>query len=614
MCVEQTSVLELVREGNALRLTDHWERAEAAYRRATLADPECSDAWAELGCLLADGRRFPEAVQCLGHALHLPAAPPEAEGSAQEAVRLLGRIAAARSGWSTGQLSLGCALEHLHDFETARFHFRSALNLDPAREAAVEAQVARTYMLEKRPVESIEAADRALLADPRYYLAHVIRSQSCLMLGRMAEAAESNRQAIRIAPGRALHSRLLFQMNYLAEITPEQLYEEASRWNTLYAAPRAARIQRHTNSADPDRPLRVGYVSSDLHNHPIMRFLLPVLERHNAEHFEVHAYAPHGKKDAWNQRVRQYVAGLQYIREPEQLAARVREDRIDILVDLGGHSMGPGLLAFAEKPAPIQISWMGVAATTGMPAIDYFLGDPCMPCPGTEHLFAEKIFRLPHASACYRPFRTDLPVRPAPSLERGYITFGSFNNPHKITREVVKLWSAILHLAPQSKLRLKYFGMNNSAVQDRFRLWFQEDGIAIERVEFEAESPAELYLNAYGSIDIALDPFPYHGGSTTLDALWMGVPVVTLAGRAGVQRAGVTVLTGAGLSDFVARTPEQYLKIALYLAAVVPKYAELRGEIRRALQASPWMDEAGLVRNLEDAYREMWRAWCRGPS
>ncbi|HEV2444528.1 MAG TPA: hypothetical protein VGS58_01345, partial [Candidatus Sulfopaludibacter sp.] len=301
---------------------------------------------------------------------------------------------------------------------------------------------------------------------------------------------------------------------------------------------------------------------------------------------------------------------FQSMEEPEQLAAQVRQDQIDILVDLAGHTMGAALLAFAQKPAPVQVSWLGALATTGMPAIDYFLGDSSMPCPGTEQLFAEKIYRLPLTQSCYRPFRTDLPVAPAPSRQRGYITFGCFNNPQKINREVVKLWSAILHLTPQSRLLLKFRGMETAALQNRYRGWFQEDGIEAARLLFAGQSPAETYLADFASIDIALDPFPYNGGSTTLDALWMGVPVVTLAGRLAVQRDGASILSAAGLAGFVAQTPEQYIKIALFLAAVVGLKPDLRSELRHTLAASPLMDEAGLVRDVENAYRGMWRAWC----
>lgn len=600
----------LFAKAKLLRQTGDWIAAEETYRRALALDSRYSDAWLELGCLLLDSRRFLEAAECFHH-VQPSNNLSETSANPNQAVRLLADIAARRPDWTEGQFSLGCAYEHLRHYGQARIHLRNALLLDPSREAAVQSLFARMYLLEQRYTEAIAAAGRALEINSKYFLAHVARGRACAALARMDEAVESKRSAVEIVANSGIHSDLLFEMNYLPSTTPESLYQEACHWHSLYAAPLAGQVRPHSNTRDPDRRIKVGYVSPDLYNHPIMRFLLPVLERHDRSRFEVYAYAVGSKTDKWAERVRQNVAVFQSLREPEQLAAQVRQDRIDILVDLAGHTMGSALLAFPRKPAPIQVSWLGSLATTGMRAIDYFLGDPYMPCPGTEQLFAERVYRLPLTQSCYRPFRADLAVAPAPCSKRGYITFGCFNNPQKINREVVKLWSAILHLAPQSRLLLKFRGMETEALQSRYRGWFQEDGIEAGRLLFAGHSAAETYLADFGSVDIALDPFPYNGGSTTLDALWMGVPVVTLAGRLAVQRDGASILSAAGLAEFVAHTPEQYLKIALFLAAVSPRTPELRAEVRRTLAASPIMDETGFVRDLENAYRDMWRAWCR---
>jgi protein O-GlcNAc transferase len=343
----------------------------------------------------------------------------------------------------------------------------------------------------------------------------------------------------------------------------------------------------------------------------ISKFLIPVLEYHHRARFEVFVYSVGSKADSITDFMRNSTENFVSTEIPDvKLAERIRADGIDILVDLAGHTMGPAHLLFAVKPAPVQVSWLGVLSTTGISTMDYFLGDGQMPCPGTEHLFTETIYRLPRSLGCYRP-TDNVPVAPAPSLNNGYVTFGCCNNPSKITRDVIRLWSAILHLVPESRMLLKWNDMERESKQRRLRQWFVEDGIGPERLAFAGASKATQYLREYGAIDISLDPFPYNGGSTTLDSLWMGVSVVTLAGRMPVQRIGASVLTAAGLGDLIAQTPEQYLKIALYLAAVVPKTPNLRQEIRRALVASPWMDEIGIVRDVENAYREMWRTWCR---
>ena len=454
------------------------------------------------------------------------------------------------------------------------------------------------------------AADRALIANPEYFLAHVIRSKCCSELAEMEEAVLSMRRALEIVPHSQFHSGVLFEMNYLPETTPESLQAEASRWNACHAAPFANQIRPHSNTPDPERRLRVGYVSPDLYGHPIAKFLLPVLEYHHRARFEVFVYSIGAKTDNITECIRKSVENFVPARVPDvELAERVRADQIDILVDLAGHTMGSAYLAFALKPAPVQVSWLGVLSTTGMSTMDYFLGDAQMPCPGTEHLFTETIYRLPRTMGCYRP-TGNVPVAPAPSSERGYVTFGCFNNQQKINRDVVRLWSAILHLVPASRMLLKWHAMETEVMQQRIRQWFVEDGIPPERLMFAGSSAPTQYLEEYGGIDIALDPFPYNGGSTTLDTLWMGVPVVTLAGRMPVQRTGASVLTAVGLPDLIAQTPEQYLKIALYLAAVVPKMPDLRREVRQALIGSPFMDEIGIVRDVENAYREMWRTWC----
>jgi predicted O-linked N-acetylglucosamine transferase (SPINDLY family) len=603
------SALDLVLDGDALRKAGDFARAEDAYRNAVQIDPLCAGAWAELGCLMVDCRRFAESVACLRQLLG-PDGETEEGDSAQAAVKLLQEVVSRRTEWVRGHFSLGCAYEHLGDRERARDHLGHALRLDRSRQAAVQALFARMYWAEKKWQDGIAAANRALEANADYFLAHVIRSKCCSELADMQGAVSGMRRALEITRHSEFHSGMLFEMNYLPETTPESLYAEACRWNTWYVAPLAKLIRPHSNIPDPERRLRVGYVSPDLYAHPMAKFLIPVLEHHHRSRFEVFVYSIGAKADNITDYIRKSVENFVPAQVPDvELAERIRSDGIDILVDLAAHTMGSAYLAFALKPAPIQVSWMGVPGTTGMSTIDYFLGDGQMPCPGTEHLFTETVYRLPRGACCYRP--TDgPPVAPAPFQKHGYITFGCFNKPHKISRDVAKLWSAILHLVPESRMLLKWHAMETEVMQQRLRQWFLEDGIPPERLVFAGATPPTEYLFAFADIDIALDPFPYNGGSTTLDTLWMGVPVVTLAGRMPIQRTGASILTAVGFPDLVTNTPEQYLKVALYLAAIVPKTPSLRSDIRQAMLSSPIMDEIGIVRDVEDAYRKMWRTWC----
>jgi predicted O-linked N-acetylglucosamine transferase (SPINDLY family) len=476
--------------------------------------------------------------------------------------------------------------------------------------AAVEALYARMFWTEEKYTEAIAAADRALAANPDYYLALVVRGRACAAQGRMLEVVDCLRRSLEIVPECTIHSSLLFDITCLAETTPEVLYEEARRWNALYAAPLVSEIQPHTNQRDPERRLKLGYASPDLYGHPIAKFMLPVFEHQDRSRFEVFTYSVGTKSDEITDWIRTQVEHfVSFPADPQKLAERIRTDGIDILVDLAGHTTGEAYLAFARKPAPIQVSWLGVLSTTGMSTMDYFLGDAEMPCPGTEHLFTERVYRMPRAFCCYRP-GTDAVVSPGPYQERGDVTFGCFNSPRKITREVAKLWSAILHLVSGSRLLIKYHLMEEEARQAPLLAWFAEDGISAERILFAGGSKSTDYFEEYRRIDIALDPFPYNGGSTTLDALWMGVPVVTLAGRSPLQRTGACLLTAAGLPDLVTHSPEQYVTTAVFLAQTVPKIPDSRQNLRKALKSSPLMDERGLVRSVEAAFRDMWRTWC----
>lgn len=618
---KKPAALELLRQGNVLRQAGQLVRAEELYRRAVQRDPVCADAWAELGCCLMETERHvDEAVNCFHRALSnfssvdpTPDTVPEAGDAAQEAIRLLTKIIALRPNWTTGLLTLGCAFGKTGQHEPAPAHLAEVLQLDPSLEGPVQCMFATMHYRDQNWPEAIAAADRALAAGLDNLPISFVRSRSCFAISRMQQGVASARRAIEIIPCPDFHSTLLYAMSFLEETTPEALYREACRWNTLYAAPLAKRIRPHANDRDPDRRIKIGYVSPDLYNHAVMKFVPQLFEHHDPARFEVLVYAVGGRTDYMTEDLRKSIAN--YLAMPvagRELAERVRADKVDILVDLAGHTMGPAFLAFAEKPAPVQVSWIGMVSSTGLTAMDYFLGDPHLPCPGAERLFSETVYRLP-VLCSYRPFE-NVPITPSPCLARGYITFGSFNSPRKITRNVVRLWSAILHLAPESRLTLKYHGMETEMGRGDLAAWFREDGIPEERLRFKGADVPRLYLESFSDVDIALDPFPYNGGSTTLDTLWMGVPLVTLAGRADVQRTGASLLSAAGLPDLIAHTPEEYIQAALFLVQAVQNVPDLRRNVRQALQTSPLMDEVGLVRSVEDAYRNMWRAWCASQS
>jgi predicted O-linked N-acetylglucosamine transferase (SPINDLY family) len=292
----------------------------------------------------------------------------------------------------------------------------------------------------------------------------------------------------------------------------------------------------------------------------------------------------------------------------EDLAQTIRDDRIDVLVDLALHTSHNRLLTFARKPAPVQVTYLAYPGTTGLSAIDYRLTDPNLDPPGSAELpYSEQSFWLPETYWCYRPLDAVAHLRPAARAAGRRLTFGSLNAPAKLSAPALRTWAKLLRLVPDSSLLLC---VQCASTADRLRRTISNEGVSPERVEFTSWQPHVEYLRLYDRIDVALDPFPYGGGATTCDALWMGVPVVTLAGRTAVGRGGKSILSNVGLSDLVADDTEEYVAIAMRLAFDESRRLRLRANLRKQIEASPLMDALRFARNVEAAYRQMWRRWC----
>lgn len=577
---------QLVSEGMRLRRAGDLQAAEEVLRTATKLYPLSAAAWAERGEVMVHARRPAEAVEYLSRAAEL----------------------SRPSGQTLFSLAWACL--ETKDYEQAKAYLRRTLKVDPSIKASAALLSADIAFRQEDWTAAAAEAARCLETAPDTVYALVLHARACEKLARIEEAVSSARRCLAIERHLAMHHWLTFQINLVPETTPESLFEECRRWNAFYAEPLKSEFRPHTNTADSDRRLKVGYLSPDLYTHALFKSIAPVFEHHDHARFEIFVYSLGNHSDLATDKIRGDIANFVTLpASRNDIAERVRQDGIDILVDLAGHSMpdADAYLAFAMKPAPVQVSWLGVLATTGLSTMDYFIGGPDFPFRGTEQLFSEKVFRLPRISCCYRPMAT-VAVADRPCARNGFITFGSFNNPRKITRNVVKLWSVILHFVPESRIFFKYKDLEKPEIQERLRAWFLEDAIAPERLTFEGASGLVEYMNSWGKVDIALDSFPYTGGTTTLDALWAGVPVVTLNGRMPVQSSGASLLGAAGLP--FAETPEQYVSTALFLAENAPKDPEMRTRVREAIASSPLMDEVGLVRAIEAAFINMWRAWC----
>ncbi len=506
-------------------------------------------------------------------------------------------------------LATQCCLRQ--EYDQARKLLDDVIEVDSSAQTRVAVDVlsAKILYVEDKWESSLAAANLILQQEPLNVEALTVRKKSWQALSYAAEDFADCRLINQLAPTVREHSDLIFEGNYLHGTTPEMQYQESRRWNDLYAAPLKGKILPHMNNPDPDRRLKIGYVSPDFRNHAIMKLLPCVLENGNNDRFELFAYFINVHSDSVTNYLRANMRNFVDLpSDTEQVVQRVRADGIDILVDLAGHTMPlEALLAFACKPAPVQVSWLGALATTGLDTMDYYLGDPNLPGHGTEHLFSEKVYRLSHAQHCYRPFG-DPGIAASPFASNGHVTFGCFNNPRKITREMVQVWSVILHLHPTSKLLFKYPVLDRPMARQRLQNWFGEDGIPAERLLFEGNTDDLEHLASWNRVDIAFDPYPYNGCISTLDALWMGVPVVSRHGRLAVSCCGLSLLAPLGMP--VAQSFEEYIGLASELVKTVTATPDIKQRVRQALRRSELMDEAGLIRALEAAYRNMWRAWC----
>ena len=567
----------------ALRKTPE---AAACYRRALELNPEFAEAHNNLGVVYAEQGKAEEAIASYRRALQLKPDFAEAcsnlgnalrdQGKLDEAVAFYRRALQLRPDFAEAYSNLGNALKGLGELDEAVACCRHAVELKP--------NLAEGYSL----------------------LGSVLKEQ-----GKLSEAIACYRQALKLKPDFSkAHSNLIYARLFSPGCDAQTLYEEHREWNQQHAAALAHCIQPHRNDRSPERRLRVGYVSPDFRDHVVGRNLLPLFRAHDHRRFEIVCYADvpcpdeltrrfQGYADAWRD-----TAGV----GDAQLAGQIRDDGVDILVDLTLHMAHHRLLVFARKPAPVQVTFAGYPGTTGLSTIDYRITDPYLDPPGPDdRYYAEKSIRLPDSFWCYDPLESELAVNALPAAEKGYITFGCLNNFCKVNPEVLQLWAQVLGAVGRSRLMLLASeGMHRQPTLDLLA----PEGVAAERVTFVAMQPRPQYLRHYHNIDIGLDTVPYNGHTTSLDALWMGVPVVTLSGATVVGRAGVSQLMNLGLPELIASSPVQYVKIATELARDLSRLSALRATLRTRMQESSLMDAPRFARNIEAAYREMWRRWC----
>ena len=556
------------------------------YRQALLLRGDLAEAHTNLGAALLDQGALVEARESLERAVALAPESVEAlvnlgnllraTGAPRESIALYRRALQIAPGAAEAHNNLGSALKALGSLDEAVASFEQAIALRPRY---VEAHTNLGGALRDRgqPDRAVECFEKALSLDPRFEPAHAAWANVLLYWPSLAERAAAEHQ----------------------------------RWERLHARPLYDAVLPHGNVADPGRRLKVGYVSNDFRRHATAYFIEPVLASHDSQRFEVICYDNHGNPDAVTQRLMGSCAGWRNVAglSDEALADLVRRDGVDILVDLGGHTARSRLLVFARKPAPVQATWIGYPYTTALQTMDYWIGDAVVADPEKMHQpHSEELVRLQDFFMCFRPDPDSPAVNDLPALETGHVTFGSFNAFLKVNPEVIALWARLLRETPDS--RLVMVTVPEGWAQREVLARFSRHGIAAERIELAPRLSHEDFLALHHRVDVALDPFPYNGTTTSLHGLWMGVPIVTLEGETFAARVGASLLHNLGLPEFIAATPEEYVSIARRAAADLPRLRQLRMELRQRMAASPLVDAAGFTAHLEHAYRAMWEKYC----
>lgn len=560
--------------------------AERAYRRILQQEPDHSDA------------------------LHLLGVVALQTGSLEPALQLVQRAVALRPDAAFYRTNLGQVLERLGRDDEARAAYEAAIELDP-HDAEPLNNLGHLLVRRDRLSEAEACCRAAIELNPDYAEPHTNLGNVLKERGELDDAIASYRRAIALRPDLSpLHSNLLLALHYHSGCSPEDLAREHRQWAERHVLPLASQRRPHDRDRQPDRRLRIGYVSPDFREHAVARFILPVFEQHDRQRVEVYAYSDVARPDAITQRLRARAdvwRDVSMLSDP-QLADAIRNDEVDILVDLAAHSAGNRLLVFARKPAPVQVTYLAYCSTTGVDAIDYRLTDRFLdPHDADRRHYWERSLYLPDCYWCYSAPALPPSRLPPPDRREGPPTFGCLNNFAKVTGGTLAIWMQLLQRLPDTRLLLY---ARTGSPRDRVRGHLQQAGLPEARVAFVDKQPFEDYLQTYREIDVALDPFPFTGGTTTCDALWMGVPVVSLAGRTAVSRGGSTLLSNVALGSLVARSEEQYLDLAAGLMRDRGRLAVMRRELRPCLESSPVMDAPRFSRALETAFRTMWRTWC----
>ena len=614
----------LLNLGSLLWDQDRFKEAEAGFRAALSINPDYPEALLGLGRTFRETGRLDEARKAYSRAVRIR--PDSAEthfnlgnihkdlGRFEDAVTSYQQALAINPDYAQALCNLGSAFREMGRADPAMACYRRALDSDPDF-AAVYNNMSILHTEQGRITEAIACCKRAQALRADFAESYNNLARALKYSGKVKESITWYEKSLALAPETAfVHSNFLYALSYLEDVSPEAVIQAHRNWAKCHGATVARRFKDHSNAADPRRRLRVGYVSPDFRRHPVATFIEPVLTKHDRSAVEVICFSEVRKKDAVTRRLRQLAdrwydtAGI----TDQRLAGMIQAAGVDILVDLAGHTAGNRMPLFSFRPAPVQATYLGYPNTTGLSTVNYRITDAWADPPGqTEAWHTEELVRLDQGFLCYTPPTVAPEVGPPPHRETGSVTFGSFNNMAKFNAGVASLWAAVLKTVPGSRLIMKFKSLSDPEVRQTVIDAFGANGVSPDRLSLHGFLPSNAdHFAFYNQIDIALDTIPYNGTTTTCEALWMGVPVIALAGRTHAARVGVSILTGLGLSELVAQSREDYVQTAAALARDCRRLGALRKGLRLRLQASPLLDGTAFTRRLENAYRAMWRCWC----
>lgn len=645
-------------KGVALCRFDRFDDARLAFMAELRVTPTHGPALAEIGTCLARVGRTRDGIPYLQEGLRLLPNMPLAqyslglalltENRRNEALAALDKAITLDAGYVAAYRTRGLAYVMDGQFDRAVDDLRAASTLDSqnykailelgvnfgaaernqqagrlfelaadsAPDVALPQYLYGHFLINHRQCErGLGYIDRALALDPLQAEHYVGRGFGLLGQGRVEEAVVSYRRAGELDPGNAqIAGTLLFALQHKPGVTRGELLREHRRWAGLYRPGAPMDRLAFPNVADPARKPRLGLVSADLHRHAVSFLVLRAFEQLAALGYEIACYKTDSKRqdDDFSERYKEIAVSWRDVSGMDEpaLGRQILEDQIDVLFDLSGHTAGNRLSLFATRAAPIQLGWAGYVGTVGLDTYDGLIADPVEIPPEHDATYVERPIRLPDCYVCYHPPADAPEVPPLPSVNGGRFTFGCFNRPAKLNGDVGKAWARILAQVPDSRILMVYGGLGEQSTREAVHNVLGQGGVPCERVELVGESEQPKLLQAYGEVDLALDPFPYSAGVTTLEAMWMGVPTVTFVGDTFAGRHSAAHLTAAGLSRFCTHSIDDYVAMAVDWTRRRDELAELRRGLRPRVAASPLCDAPRFAGNLSRELMRLWTEWC----